>query len=1143
MPETTTAPVGEIAVRMPMLPQRQPILPPIERRSRTYEQALKENDVQLAVGYLRQRAKTLEKPTDEITVVRQGEKLARLCKQLPTEIASDFLQQPHVIRQLEDYLDLDPDKIALALNVNRKVQAMSQVKRYEPQLIPAVSLGCYSVLEAIREVSSRSYDWASMIRIDMKQKLRELEAAKSKDWATVSRYRHAARYLNAVIEKTGDRHIVGGMLENALIDVVGDDIHGKLSNQLNVGRELEQPQGFEVEVLTRYEPEELESARRHISHYVEATDLPRGIPASKHQRKDWSIMPLLGIKEDVEERKYQLFEASPLPTESTAPQSTIMFEMMGMGFIDERWLSNEKENYSMHISSVFPKGIVTEDSKREYRNFARVLAAGFSSNQRIKLGGYMAGGQEIADKTKSGNLKDIYSPDPRRSHYEMGTDMALIEIRNLDVTRRNHISALLNKQYLDYAFKCSWEQRVSPKRQMSGLEKKGAEVWRKFVRGQTALFSRYGLTETRLRQKYGDEWNELMWREIAHLRETNPRFQEESAGLVRQCSAELRRYKKSTEMERDQSRNRRLLVEPLGSQGKRLIYIDEYERTRRGLKTGDAVKVKFGDKEVDVVVAPVYLRGDGKMEGSESIWRTTQSVLSGLGIADGVTIRPEVNARRKEIVFKSAESEDQALIKVREPRPLRVESQSDTDNRIYMNEDDRVRMGLNPGDQITLRFGKFEKKVTIWRAFKQAGGDVDKDSWRLSRNLVSEIGLPADMPLRCTLDTDRRELNFGPTVAVLNKITRDASGKLIAKGWDDFSKQVAKQAKGMGVFVCFIDSDEQSFDMMKKGRVKAYVRNEKGELQQVTIPIPDQLIDKNIYWKRWDRKRELDHAAQRELIPGDWRDITSDKLKFAQILHSSDVIADYHPDTANLNPDSLDHFLNQYGKVVIKPRYGMRSTGIIMMEKTAYGTYKYKYAFETDQPREDDPSHHKWQSVSGEAVSVQEFLDKTKAFRSDKSYLVQERIPLAKHVVQQDGRSAERTIEVRVIVQRGIDGKARVTGMATRLPDPELTGREYVVDPREVLKSAFSARQAEQIEDSIRTIALLGNETIERAAKKPTAEITFDVGVTESGVPQIIEANSKAETLGMYYEEGNQDGVYNSSHRLLEFATYMANMD
>lgn len=1070
-------------------------------------------------AYLAERIRNRNLSLDESDLSIQAKKMEGLCNSLSDQELSDFLKNPYVSENLEYFLDLDPAKINLALQVNRYVSYLAQNNNYEAQFVPVLNLAGFTILEKLRED-----DFSGLNAKSILEKLENQQGHDGLSRGKTILIDNIHRYLSKINPDLKD-----AALEEALVSEACQEIYNRLIRHTKEMADFGQSQGVEIEVL-KYLTKSSNAVKRGVD---TVKWLPRGIPLSEHSRKDWRLLPLLGIDEDIGERKFQVYEMSTLPSETAASQTTLIFELILGGFISEEKLSEKREGYSLHVSTVFPKTIINERSLGEYRAMARALAGAFSSDQRIAFGGFMSGGAEITDKSSAGRLKEIAKRETNKKQNNIGSNMALVEVRNLDITPRGQYSAILHKEVLDYAFRCSWQKKVDFDHKFSSLELFAGEQWNKFISESNNIFARYGLSQEQLRQKYSKDWEQHAWQEMASARENNPQLKVELANLIRQIVSEIKKYKKENETVSVGKPVKYLTYEPL-STSNNYIFISKSQREALGLSLEDKITLICDGKRTMVKVGMAHIRADKKIEGMGSPFiRVSEDVLKTLDLPRGYACHSIYNRTNGELHLDAVQGVENGMIKINKPRTLLIEPQGLAHDRFYMTYADRRRFGLKNGDEITICFGKMQKKIKIAESKIRPDGSYEtpmSGNWRLSENLVTEFGIPEGFRLRAKYDVESKTFSFGPTLAYLKTVEDGDANQIRIKGGNTFFQEIFNQGQKYGVCICLIDPNKQNPFVLKTGRVDAFIFDKKGRLQSIRIPIPDVSFDKEID-PRDVLGQEVFQMFDHHIVPKELMKHTVDKLDFATLLQKQGL-GMYHPDTISLDSvDGLTKFFETRNQLIIKPRYGQKSAGIISVERTVDG-----YHVVTVGKNSEGIST----KIDVIVSSIQDVLDVTKGVRENRKYIVQEKIPLARYTFDYDGNTYTRVLEIRTTFNRGIDGLKSITGMKARAHDPELMGEEYLFSVEEVLDNIFPGRKKELL-DVLQKLSSAVMSALESVILKPIGEVTVDIGIREDGQPVIIEANSKGQTRSMFTRD--QDAIYNSTAKSIEYALHLTNLD
>ncbi|NOV02334.1 YheC/YheD family protein [Paenibacillus planticolens] len=214
------------------------------------------------------------------------------------------------------------------------------------------------------------------------------------------------------------------------------------------------------------------------------------------------------------------------------------------------------------------------------------------------------------------------------------------------------------------------------------------------------------------------------------------------------------------------------------------------------------------------------------------------------------------------------------------------------------------------------------------------------------------------------------------------------------------------------------------------------------------------------------------------------------KHRIHRILIKKPELRQYMPHTVKYSIANLERFAMKYTSIYIKPSSGSVGEGIIKMSQVRNGMWKITLM--------------KGKSIIKSKKSTLSFINN---FIGNKKYIIQETIPLALY--------KNRPYDLRVSVQRGIDGNWKVTGIVGKVA---AKGRHVTnvakggrVRRYEELfqESGFPVLEAkETIRKSALQIAQFLGETIPHLA-----DIGLDMGLDKDGKVKFIEMNARDQRI------------------------------
>lgn len=272
---------------------------------------------------------------------------------------------------------------------------------------------------------------------------------------------------------------------------------------------------------------------------------------------------------------------------------------------------------------------------------------------------------------------------------------------------------------------------------------------------------------------------------------------------------------------------------------------------------------------------------------------------------------------------------------------------------------------------------------------------------------------------------------------------------------------------------------------LNKGVVTGYVPGARGKLRHRTVELPGAVHKRALYRGAVGR-RAVARLQRRVYLFNP--EIPWDKYAVDQLLRSEPRLCPNLPEARPLEPASYAWFQRQMDadrEVFVKPRRGSLGLGILKVAPLPGGRCRLQ------------SRSRRWSVSMGEAWR--------RLIRTCKHHYLQAGIPLC----QDEGCR----VDLRVVVQRGGDGRWHVPGMAAkRAPRrgflTNVARGASVHVPEELLGRIFGPREAARILEECAQLGLRAAETL--AARHPRfADLGIDVGVDQEGKPFLIEVNRR----------------------------------
>ncbi|WP_138496627.1 YheC/YheD family protein [Paenibacillus pinistramenti] len=303
-----------------------------------------------------------------------------------------------------------------------------------------------------------------------------------------------------------------------------------------------------------------------------------------------------------------------------------------------------------------------------------------------------------------------------------------------------------------------------------------------------------------------------------------------------------------------------------------------------------------------------------------------------------------------------------------------------------------------------------------------------------------------------------------------------------------------------------------------------YVMNETG-VSRIQIPTPKVIHNRAIYKSR---------AAARKIAALQSRGIVIfntntryRKDRIHSLLARHPVLSRHQPHTLPATPANIRSMMRLYADLLLKPVSSSVGLGIMRLYRGPSGWVLTRRSPKTRT------AGRKWVTIP--LGSPKGFLPGWLIQRLRRTpYMIQERLSLA----EIDGRP----IDLRVTVQRGLDGKWGVTGMFAKMSEPGgfLTniaqgGSAYPAEY--LLHAALPPGMAERLTVECRALAL---EVARHLSSRLSllADLGIDIGVTSFGEVYFIECNGRDQRYG-FREAGMISTWIETYRKPMAFAKYL----
>ncbi|MCL6605865.1 MAG: YheC/YheD family protein [Paenibacillus sp.] len=217
----------------------------------------------------------------------------------------------------------------------------------------------------------------------------------------------------------------------------------------------------------------------------------------------------------------------------------------------------------------------------------------------------------------------------------------------------------------------------------------------------------------------------------------------------------------------------------------------------------------------------------------------------------------------------------------------------------------------------------------------------------------------------------------------------------------------------------------------------------------------------------------------------------------------------YIPDTRKYDLNTLQEMLMLYDMVYIKPDRGTYGSGVMRVEQRTVTLHPTEHQ---DHLEEQEPKANETKIMyilrykkSALAFSSPEELDKAliKVIQN-RPYLIQKGIDLLKH--------KERPFDLRVLVQKNLEGSWETTGMLSRVAAPHKIITNYhsggsILAVRAVLEGHMNAYEAASTMYELKTLGIVMARQLERVYPR-IKEIGLDVAIDSEHDLWVLEINT-----------------------------------
>lgn len=397
------------------------------------------------------------------------------------------------------------------------------------------------------------------------------------------------------------------------------------------------------------------------------------------------------------------------------------------------------------------------------------------------------------------------------------------------------------------------------------------------------------------------------------------------------------------------------------------------------------------------------------------------------------------------------------------------------------------RLNLTGKSNITIQCGS--RSLNAFVTISSEPDLADEVLW-LSKNALEELLIPENIEICVQIIDDGDIIKFGPIIGILTEsfiIENHKKGHHVREAFNCYAEAGNKIGSLIYIFsLNDIDLDHKRimgyFPVVDSSNIIKW--------QEQWMPIPDAIHNRikiSISSPKYIKIAEISKLVPSINIVN--RTTRVYKWRIQKILEKDHKAKKYLPKTLLFEGiNTLTKMLQEFSFIYLKPVGRSLGLGVIKITKVGSDKYTAKY-------RSNDKLH----SLSG---SLTEILPELRKFMGERSYIVQEGIPLATY--------KGNIFDLRVSVQKDETGTWSLSRWKVRVAAPNgivtnISAGGTGAHINKVMNSVFK-EDAPEILNDIKTACLIICKSIENKIRG-IGDLGLDIGITEDGKIYFIEAN------------------------------------
>lgn len=384
----------------------------------------------------------------------------------------------------------------------------------------------------------------------------------------------------------------------------------------------------------------------------------------------------------------------------------------------------------------------------------------------------------------------------------------------------------------------------------------------------------------------------------------------------------------------------------------------------------------------------------------------------------------------------------------------------------------------------------------------------------LPENMIKDFCLPLQShKFQALYQTESHTLMLGPMVGLLTNFTANKQEEPHFRSIHTFCEELHQGITEDGGFFYVFSYDK----FLNEGH---YLKEEKWI--PFEPPMPDVIYNR-IHSRKLEQKEAYKHFRKRlnQLMIPIFNHSFLSKWEVYEQISKERQLFPYIPETKPFSKEHLLDFIQKYETIFLKPIHGSQGRNIMKVTKERENYYTFQTSL-TDQ-----------NDYFGSNYSLAEIYQLIKMIIQNRIYIIQQGIDLV--TLQANA------MDFRVLCHKNHTNQWEITSIVARIAAEQefvtnIARGGTITRPLNALKTCMSHKQANDVLELMRELALETASVISSHTTGITGELGIDIGVDHEGKLWLIEVNSKPSKN---YEEGIRK-IRPSAKAVIQFCTMLA---